>query len=257
MDRVEEIILELYNNENISIGVHGTSVLPDKERRNVDQILQSGLMCRYGDIRRTVALQDRGHIHAHGNISFEDVISYEYGKGKKGYVYQKYREGKNCGSVLKEIELEQCTYILGVPKEMNTTDEELFLGGKKRFGMEYARTPDDLRLGNNKELIGRTIDPKYIIGYYMNGDISTFKYNSAFYGFKEEDGVLTVDWEKIQQENERVKKRNAEKIEKPTQDLGRETIGEQKKTKSKSKVSNLLNKLVDLCRKKTDRMRDD
>ena len=64
-----------------------------------------------------------------------------------------------------------------------------------------------------KELMGRPIDPKYIIGYYMNGDISTFEYNSRFYGFKEgekESDIPELNLEKIQEENERIKQKNVD-----------------------------------------------
>lgn len=260
MSEVEKMLLELYNNDNISIGVHGTGILPDKEQKNAKDTCKEGLMCRYGDIRRTVALQDRGLIHAHGNISFEQLISYGYDKGLKGYLYEQKQEDRRTYYVPKEINLEHCSFIVAIPKEIKTTDEEIFSGQKRIFKMEYARSEEELRLGKYKELMGRPIDPKYIVGYYMNGDISTFEYNNIFYGFKEgekENDFPELDLEKIQRENETIKQKNAERNEKSAQELGKETIEEQKKTNFKKVVSDILTRLTSLIRMNQDRMRDD
>lgn len=256
MDKIEDIILELYNNENISIGVHGTGILPDLEQKKARETCKNGLMCRYGDIRRTVALQDRGFIHAHGNISFDKLISYGYGENLKGYVYETQKEGQRTSYIPKTIDLEQCSFIVGIPTDMKTTDEEIFSENKKRFEMEYARSEEELRLGKYKELIGKTIDPKYIIGYYMNGDITSFRHNSKFYGFKEEEkeGELPkIDFEKIQEENERIKQINAERTEKSIQELGKETIEKQKQTIEKKGIFRILDRLTNLIKSNLDK----
>lgn len=231
MNKIQEMIFQLYNNENISIGVHGTGILPDEEQKKAKDICKDGLMCRYGDIRRTVALQDRGYIHAHGNINYEELISYIYGKGSKGYLYEKEKVDGITSYIQKTIDLEQCSFIIAIPKEMRTTDEKIFSGPKQKFKKEYADNESELRLGSYKEQQGRPINPKYIVGYYMNGDITTFRHNSKFYGFKEEkEGELPkIDFEKIKEENERIKQINAERAEKSTQELGEETIEKQKK----------------------------
>ena len=203
-------------------------------------------MCRYGDIRRTVALQNRGMIHAHGNISFEELISYGYGKGSKGYLYEVEKEGNRISYIPKTIDLEQCSFIIAIPKEMRTTDEEIFCGPKQKFKKEYADNESELRLGSYKEQQGRPINPKYIVGYYMNGDINTFRHNSKFYGFKEaKEGELPqIDLEKIEEENKRIKKINAEKDKKSTQELGRETMEKQKQTSKKKWISKILDMLT-------------
>lgn len=259
MNKIKEILLELYDNENISIGVHGTAIMLDEEQNKAKDIFKEGLMCRYGDIRRTVALQDRGMIHAHGNISFDELISYGYEKGSKGYLYEEIKEGKMTSYVPKEINLEQCSFIVAIPKELKTTDEEIFSGPRRTFKMEYARSEEELRLGKHKELTGRPIHPKYVIGYYMNGDITTFEYNSTFYGFKQgekESDFPELDLEKIQEENDRVKQKNIKRAEKATE-LGKETIEEQNKTNSKKGILNLLTRLTSLIRGNPNKMRDD
>ncbi len=243
MEEIEKMILELYNNENISIGVHGTAMLPDKEEKRVKAMCSKGIMCRYGDIRRTVALQDRGMIHAHGNASLEELMQYTYKKYEKGYVSEMVKEDKLVRYIPKEIDLEQYSFLVGIPKEMQTTDKEIFSGPKERFAMEYAKNEEDLRIGGYKDLEGRPINPQYIIGYYKNGDIRTFQYNSKFYGFqnKEKENALPeLDLEKIQKVNEEVRQKNEEKIKKSTQELGKETIEEQKDTKEKRKIFHLF-----------------
>lgn len=243
MSKIEEIIFELYHNENISIGVHGTGIIPDNEQKRAKAMCNEGIMCRYGDIRRTVALQDRGKIHAHGNISLESLMNYTYKKHQKGYVNEIIQEDKLVEYTPKEIDLEQCSFVIGIPKEMQTIDEEIFLGQRARFNMEYARDQEDLRIGRYKGLEGRRINPQYVIGYYMNGDISTFQYSNQFYGFKKvdkESKLPELDLEKIQRVNEEIKQKNEEKIKKSTQELGKETIEEQKNTKEKRKIFHLF-----------------
>ena len=217
-------------------------------------------MCRYGDIRRTVALQDRGMIHAHGNVQFDELISYGYNKTMRGYIHEVKREGKCTSFITKEIDLEQCSFVVAIPREMKTTDKEIFCGPRRRFEMEYARNSEELRVGAYQNLMGRPIDPKYIIGYYMNKDISSFKYNSKFYGFKEcekESETPELDLEKIQQENKKIKQKNAERAANSTQELGKETIKEQENTGLKRKGLNLLTRLKSLIKKSQNKMRDD
>lgn len=254
MNKIQEMIFQLYNNENISIGVHGTGILPDEEQKKAKEICRKGLMCRYGDIRRTVALQNRGMIHAHGNISFEELISYGYGKGSKGYLYEVEKEGKRITYIPKTIDLEQCSFIIAIPEEMRTTDEEIFCGPKQKFKKEYATDESELRVGTYNEQQGRPINPKYIVGYYMNGDITTFIHNSKFYGFKEEkDGEFPqIDLEKIEEENERIKQINAERAGKSIQELGKETIEKQKQTSEKKGIFKILDRLINLTKSKSN-----
>lgn len=255
MDKIKETLLELYNNKDISLGIHGTSILQDKEQKHANKILREGLMCRYGDIRRTVSFQDRGYIHAHGNIEFDYLTSYKYRKDIIGYQSKEYMEDGRNISTIETVDLEQCSFIFGIPKELKTTDREMLLGPKMSFDMEFAESKDSLRLGKNKGLSGRAINPKYIIGYYMNGDISTFKHNSQFYGFKA--GKFEIDFEKIQVENEIVRQKNEEKIQKTTQELGKETIEEQKETSLKDKMLKVFDKLISFVRGNSDKRRDD
>lgn len=259
MNKVEEMLKILFNNDNISLGVHGTSMLPDKENNKAKEICETGLMCRYGDIRRTVALQDRGMIHAHGNIDFEHLVHYKFQKNTKGYTSKAVNEGKIIHFETEEIELEQCSFIIAIPKEMKTTDNELFCGDKRMFKQEYANDKEELRVGREK--YGRPIDPKYIVGYYTNGDITTFKHNSRFYGFKEEskEGELPeLDLEKIASVNEQKKKKNENEQSKSVEELGKETIEEQKNTKNKNKIAQFFKRQKQkIMQKNTGKERED
>lgn len=247
MNDIEKLLLELYNNEDISIGAHGTALIKDEKYTKANEICKNGLMCRYDDLRRTVAFQDRGLIHAHGNIKFEELINYSYGNDKVGYVREIVRQGNVESFVPKKVDLEQVSYILAIPKDMKTTDEALYNTGKRQFATEYANNLEDLSIGKNKQLMGRQINPKYIVGYYINGDNSTFKSNPLFYGFKQaqQEGHLPeLDFDAIKIENERIKQINEQKLIKSTQELGKETITEQKNTEIKRKFSTFLKDLV-------------
>lgn len=242
MDNIEKILEELYNNESISLGVHGTALIPDDEHTEAKDMCKKGLKCRYFDLRRTVAFQDRGMIHAHGNIEFENLIHYSYGKDKKGYVYEEVKEGKITRAYIKEIQLEQISFIVAIPKEMETIDQDAFSESEAHFDKKYADSPEQLRLGNNKEIKGKTIDPRYIVGFYVEGDISTFMPNSTFYGFKEteKDGKISfeIDYEAIENENEKVKQKNQEKAKKKAQEIGKEVLPYEKDTKKKKVYHN-------------------
>lgn len=252
MSKTEKMLKELFDNENISIGVHGTSMIPDEEHKKAKQICEKGLMCRYWDIRRTVALQDRGMIHAHGNIDFDHLMNYNFKKNIIGYIYKIIEEDKIIRFETEQVNLEQCSFIVAIPKEMKTTDEELFCGEKQEFRMEYARSKDELKIG--KDQYGRPIDPKYIVGFYMNGDINTFQYNNKFYGFKEvekEGEVPELDLEEIKRVNEETKIKNQEKYSKEVEELGKETLEEQKETRNKNKISQFLSRQIQKIKQKS------
>lgn len=248
MDNIEKILEELYNNEAISLGVHGTALIPDEEHTEAKDICKKGLKCRYFDLRRTVAFQDRGMIHAHGNIEFKNLIHYSYGKDKKGYVYEEVKEGKMIRAYIREIQLEQISFIVAIPKEMETIDQDAFSESEMPFDKKYADTPEQLRIGSYREINGKTINPKYIVGFYVEGDISTFMPNSTFYGFKEteKDGEISfeIDYEAIENENEEVKQKNQEKTKKRAQEIGKEVLPYVENTKKKKSVSQFLKKLV-------------
>lgn len=261
MNKIEEILSELFNNENISLGVHGTGVLPKNGQEVARSICEEGLMCRYADIRRTVAFQDRGRINAHGNITFEQLIKYGYQKQDIGYMYETMTDPnlKLTRFENKQINLEQCSFIVAIPKEMKTTDKRVFCGERRMFSRPYAMDENELKIGTYKELNGRPIDPKYIVGYFMNHDISTFEFNSNFYGFKKgkDNRIPELDLEEIKRVNEEVRQAN-EMANKSTQDLGRETIDQQRQTQKKKGIFNLLKNLLNKSNEKnTNRMRDD
>ena len=81
--KVEEDIGEklwsLYNDPDISVGIHGTIDEANSGVWSEDSpVFTDGLSCAYGDLRRTINFQDRGMVHAHGNVSFPELLSYDY-----------------------------------------------------------------------------------------------------------------------------------------------------------------------------------
>lgn len=246
MEEIKDILLQLYNNKDITIGAHGTAINPLSNQPQI--ICNEGLMCRYGDLRRTVAFQDRGLIHAHGNITFEDLLQYKYAKSQKGYINETKQIDNYIKNEVKEIDLDQCTFIFGIPSEQSTIDDNLFSGEKRKFKRECCYSKDELRLGT--EQYGRPINPKYIVGYYLNGDISTMQFNEKFYGFKaKEKGVTSlaeIDTDKIREENENVKERNKQKECIDQEMLSKEAtnIMKEKSKGTIEKVKMLLSKII-------------
>lgn len=257
MSSIEEMISELYNNEDVSLGVHGTGLIKDEQSKKAKEILNNGLMCRYGDIRRTVSFQDRRKIHAHGGISLEDIKSYGYGTfiNHNAFIYEEIRDGKAVSHESRKVELDDVTFVIAIPKELQTTEKELFCGERRMFSMEYARNESDLRLGNHKRLEGRPIDPKYIVGFYKDQDCNTFEFNEKFYGIRRvaDTEEFEVDTDSLKAENDKVKRANQEKMEerlkKTGQEYGKETIKEQENTKGKGTFDRLINKMRENARK--------
>ena len=259
MSDIRDMLKSLYDNPNISIGAHGTKVIKDPERKFVKKILEKGVMNRYSDLRRTVNLQDRGHIHSHGDIDFESLLHYDFHKHDKGYAYEMVHdpEKKLTRAVIKEVELEQCTFLFGIPKDLSVQDiENLYSGPLQEFDREYASNETELRVGTYCNIKGRPIDPKYVIGYYMDGDISTAVLNEGFYGFsRDENGELVIDEEKIIAENERIKALNAKKATITGQELGKETMTQQKDVEAKEKSRRLFASFLEKRRNKDDKER--
>ena len=203
-------------------------------------------MCRYIDVRRTISFQNRGKIHAHGDIGLEELKRYSYKKKDIGYVSREITDEKCKSYESKAVKLTQCSFVVAIPQEMSTFDEELFCGSKQQFRTEYASSEDELKVG--EKYTGRPISPKYIVGYFFDGDISTFVGNSGFYGFKqrgEGQENLQLDLEKIKAANENAREKREEQKAKSTQELGKETIEEQKLTEQKGFFSKLIKSLTE------------
>ena len=252
MSDIKDIITSLYDNPNISIGAHGTAVIKDPERKLANSMMQNGIMNRYLDLRRTVNLQDRGYIHAHGNILLENLLAYDYHKVNRGFLFEIIQNGKAVKYVPKEVELEQCSFLVGIPKDLSVIDvDNIYSGPLQLFDKEFAKDETELTIGSYKRQKGRPINPKYIIGYYMNGDLEHAVLNENFYGFsRDENGELQIDEEKIAQENERIKTLNQSRETITGQELGRETMEQQKDVEAKERSKRLFSRFLEKRRQK-------
>lgn len=193
-------LYELYNNPNVSIGIHGTYHRQDFDTSDNNPYFKEGIKCRYGDSRRTVAFQDRGYIHKHGNISFIDLLNYNYGAQKDWmiceweYKEDGYREfqkyiGKDGSTVVQD------NYIVVIPANMETT--EVVTDGK---------IPP-------KFILGTFRNSKWNRGYIEKGIWDSFVRNSRF------------NLKEIESLNEEYETKSQEEV--TTDRLGKETIVEQ------------------------------
>ena len=261
-EKAKKLLEKLYDCDELSVGAHGAAVLPDNQKNGhnkyADAFLKKGLYYRYYDLRRTVAFQDRGKIHAHGNISLDELFNYDY--SPEGYLTVPHEEIDTSGSlrvirlVYEKVPATQCTFVIAIPKEISTIDIEQLCSDDDGNPYPLSRLPErDYKVSQLDGDRGyvcsqpnfRHLNPKYMVGYFMESNIDSFIFNEGFYGFSiNENGEPEIDFDKIHEANERAKKINEER-EAKTQRLGEETISQQKDTHKKLKMRDFLKNLLD------------
>lgn len=213
-------LYELYNNPNVSIGIHGTYHRQDFDTSDNNPYFKEGIKCKYCDSRRTVAFQDRGYIHAHGNISFINLLNYNYGAQKDwmtcewkdnedGYSreFKKYI-GKDGTAVVQD------NYIVVIPANMKTTE-----------AVTDGKIPP-------KFILGTFRNSKWNIGCIERGAWDSFVRNSRF------------NLKEIENLNEEYKTKSQEEV--TTDRLGKETIEEQQSKENVEAKLGLREKLEKL-----------
>lgn len=199
-EKLGNYLYQLYNNPNVSVGIHGTYHSKDFDNSDNNPYFKEGIKCKYGDARRTIAFQDRGYIHAHGNISFIDFLNYNYGQ-RTEWMTGKWRDKEGGGRefqgyVGKNGEMVvQDNYIVVIPKNMKSI--EVVVDGK--------------------------IDTKFILGTFRNlewhnGCIESGNWDSFL-------GNSRFNLREIERLNEEYKEKPQEEV--ATSKLGQETIQEQ------------------------------
>jgi hypothetical protein len=172
---VGEKLWSLYEDPEISVGAHGTVEETDSDfGTETGSIMTEGLGCNFPDLYRTVAFQDRGMIHAHGNISFLDLLTYSYPhyddeplKAKKTVMR---REGIVTRYEDVEVPASQYTVIVAIPKSYRTYSEPSLLGGKVDV---------ENRLGKKKLRVS-AIKPEFIVGMVRDGKVNDVVWNPRF-----------------------------------------------------------------------------
>ena len=173
---VGEKLWELYDDPEISVGAHGTVAETDSDfGTESGSIMTEGLGCAFSDLYRTVAFQDRGRIHAHGNISFLDLVTYTYphfDRDKPMTVRKtvEHKQGIFTRYTKEDVPASQYTVIVAIPKSYKTYLEPSLLGGK-------VDVVD--RLGRRKEQIS-AIKPEFIVGMARDGQVNDMVWNPRF-----------------------------------------------------------------------------
>ena len=263
MDEALEMLKAIYDDEDITLGVHGTSLAHRTLEDTIQLILQRGLMCRYYDIRRTIGFQDPAYLTPISNLSFDTITHYSYCRRETGVVVENIKKGNITTIEIVDIPVDPVAFIFAMPAAIKTNSEELFAGPRQTFMVDFVNTEHELSSGKGFRREGRPIDPRYIVGYYTGEDIKTFVPNPKFYGFKEGTKGTSpqdLDFDKIKSINKAVRKQNRTSIlemkQKRAQRLAAEALEEQKDTKAKKRVSARLKSLVDkLLNKNTQKNR--
>ncbi len=181
---VGEKLWALFDDPEISVGVHGTVAEADSDFGTENTpVFSQGLGCGYGDLRRTIAFQDRGMVHAHGNVTFIDLLSYSYPsamrekpltvkkmvkheekRGESGITFVNYEEEK--------VPAKQYGVIVAIPKGVSTIDESL--------------RGDKIETGNNSPFSvsgkkdSKPLKSEFIVGVMSDADPNSIVWNPEF-----------------------------------------------------------------------------
>ena len=183
---IGEKLWALFSDPEISLGIHGTVDEVDSPTWSSNgPIFRTGLGCGYKDLRRTVAFQDRGKIHAHGDISFPGLLAYNYPAIlkkqpltlEKTIAKEEAMDGKTHTIIIHryetvEVPAKQYSAIVAIPKNVETTDPSL------RGEEITVKNNNAFKKGQDKK--ARTIKGEFIVGIVSDSDPNTIVWNPDF-----------------------------------------------------------------------------
>ena len=183
---VGEKLWALFSDPEISVGVHGTVAETDSGLGSEDSpFFTTGVGCRYGDLRRTIAFQDRGRIHAHGNITFPELLSYNYPASlqKQPLTIKKTvpREetvdrGTHKQTILNmeevEVPAKQFSVIVAIPKSVGTTDP-LLRGEEMKVAINNP-------FAKGEQRAGAALRSEFVVGVMTDANPETIVWNPNF-----------------------------------------------------------------------------
>ena len=174
---VGDKLWSLYEDPEISIGAHGTAGGRDTDfGKESGVIMTYGLGCASGDIRRTVSFQDRGKIHAHGNLSFLSLLSYSYDpfslrKKNDGLMAEELRRDQYGGlSFSEEIPASRYTVIVAIPKSFSVDIDEY--AAEERVPIRHGVYAHEMQ--------AKAIRPEFIVGIVQDGRVNDVVWNPGF-----------------------------------------------------------------------------
>ena len=179
---IGERLWSLYSDPDISVGIHGTVDEAGSELWSEgSSIFKDGLGCAYSDLRRTVAFQDRGRVHAHGSISFLDLLSYNHPSSSQKQPLKvkklvEHKERVGYGTHAKEYihweeeeaPAKQYSVVVAIPKNVSTTDPAL-------RGKEMT-----VKGSNGKPKRTIALKGEFIVGIISDSDPNTIIWNPSF-----------------------------------------------------------------------------
>ena len=153
---VGELLWELYNREDISVGVHGTFKPEDLDISEEGcDFFKHGIMVgseyKNGDARRTVNFQDLpGKQWSMGYVSFVRLLNYSYGTIDHTKQLDKPNANYTC-IVLRPSSLKDTTYDETCPQEISLISPST-----------------TIRTNEGKYISGHLIKPQFILGVFKN-----------------------------------------------------------------------------------------
>lgn len=170
---VGEKLWELYDDPEISVGAHGTDGGRDTNfGKENGPFMTYGIGCPYKDVRRTVSFQDRGRIHAHGELSFLDLLSYSFG-GEETTRELDIESGE-LYLTGEKIPASQYTVIVAIPHEFSTYDNPDLLTEERIPVLVKHHVPGGARK------MARAIKPEFIVGIMQDGRVNDVVWNPKF-----------------------------------------------------------------------------
>ncbi len=209
---VGEKLWSLYTDPDISVGAHGTEGGRDTGFGTEDgPLMKYGIGCAYDDVRRTVSFQDRGRIHAHGELSFIDLLTYSFGDGE-GMTRELEMENGDAFSFGEPVPASQYTVIVAIPESYSVTDLDL-LTSEERIPVIVKHHS----VGRVRKM-ARPIKPEFIVGVVQDGRLNDIVWNSKFDAehireLSHEQAIVNEEKERLAAEKRKQREAELEKEE--------------------------------------------
>ena len=200
------LLWEIYNREDLSIGIHGTELSEDFDisEENCD-FFKHGIMVnsRYenGDARRTVNFQDLpGKQWAFGNISFLKLLNYQYRSMNSRSGPEGPTASYNC-IVVRPSSMKDTSYHEDCPQEYS-----------------IVTGPTSIVTNSGRYLSGHLIKPEFILGVFKNNQQFVRNPKCDLEKLSELNSL-------IEQRNREVEEQKKKEQESMTEKLTKETSG--------------------------------
>lgn len=176
---IREKIRELYDDPDLSVGVHGTVGIPEEIfDGDSNSFFKRGIVSKYRDLRRTISFQDKGYVHAHGEATFDEIMNYDFPSRQRPHPLSLERQIKHVDEkctyyTTEQVPAKQFSVIVAIPKSVERLDDEILRD--KETKIDHAKSSY-----YKKDVIGEPLKPEFIVGLYTDGDPNTMIWNPDF-----------------------------------------------------------------------------